>query len=208
MATGQLVRRMGRAAGWAARTGYELVTLLPGAEATDSRPSRRGELPTADAPRDAVRARTAALLDESAEQREDAATWRLYDAVMRSLVPDEVRLLRLLAQGETWPTVDVVERGFLRTNAVLLRHASTVGSAAGVTLTDAVPVYLGRLVAFGLAELGPEERSLATQYEVLLADESVVAATRTARRPRFVRGTVGISPFGARLWRACDPADG
>lgn len=195
-------------AGWAARTGYELVTLIPGVETSDPRPRSQPALLAGDAEATShpLRTRMAALLAESAELGRDEARRRLYDAVVRSLVPDEARVLQLLAHGERYPTTDVVESTFLGGgDRVVVRNASTVGRAAGVTLTDAVPVYVTRLVAFGLAELGPEDRTLSTQYEVLVADETVVAAARTLRRPRFVRGTVRISRFGTSLWQACSP---
>ncbi|MEY7972709.1 Abi-alpha family protein [Saccharomonospora xinjiangensis] len=194
-------------AGWAARTGYQLAKLLPGdgnervphsAALPDHFPARRA---------DSLRALMTELLTESADLNRQEATLRLYETVLRSLVPDEARLLATLAEGSPFPTLDVAERTLLGgAGGFVLRNASTVGRAAGVTLADHVPGYVTRLVAFGLADLGPEDGALSTHYEVLAADEVVLDAARAVRRPTFVRGTVRISGFGARLWAACDPA--
>ncbi|EHR63406.1 Abi-alpha family protein [Saccharomonospora cyanea] len=189
----------------ATRTSYELARLLPGAEDGQD-PRSRPEPPTAGGP-DPLRTRMAGLLAESAELSRDDATFRLYETILRSLVPDEARLLAALADGTPFPALDVAERTLLGgTGRIVLRNASTVGRSAGVTLADHVPVYVTRLVELGLADLGPEDSAFDTQYEVLVADEVVVEAARTARRPTFVRHTVRLSPFGTRLWRACDPA--
>jgi hypothetical protein len=207
VATRNLVRGVGRMATLAARTSYELAKLLPGGEEPRSRRSRP-ELPAVPGP-DRLRKRMAELLAESAELSREDATLRLYETVLASLVPDEARLLSTLSDRTPHPVLDVVERTFFGGRGrVVLRNASTVGKAAGVTLADHVPVYVTRLVELGLAELGPENAGFGTQYEVLAADEVVAEAVRAARRPTFVRRTVRISDFGTRLWRACDPAGG
>jgi hypothetical protein len=151
----------------------------------------------------------ARLLAESAELKRDDARDRLYEAILASLVPDEARILSTLAQGGVFPLIDVAERTlFGGVGRIVLRNASTVGKAAGVTLDDHVPVYVTRLVDLNVAEVLREDPTLDTQYEVLVADEAVVEVVNTVRRPTFVRRTLRISRFGLRLWQACDPAGG
>lgn len=208
--TRDLVHGVGRIAGWAARTGYELSKRLPGA--SDDEPPRlepvsvRAKSVRGDDP---LRTRMARLLAESAELKRDDARDRLYEAILASLVPDEARILSTLAQGGVFPLIDVAERTlFGGVGRIVLRNASTVGKAAGVTLDDHVPVYVTRLVDLNVAEVLREDPTLDTQYEVLVADEAVVEVVNTVRRPTFVRRTLRISRFGLRLWQACDPAGG
>lgn len=140
------------------------------------------------------------LLDSSADADRQQALDELYGAVLCRLTADEARILAVLASGDPFPVVDVVTR-----QATLLRNASTVGEAAGVILRDEVSSYLARLIGLGLVEREGERAELGPQYEILATDGRVRAATATGRRARLVRGTVRISPFGARFWAACDP---
>ncbi len=208
MRTRDLVYGVGRVAGWAARTGYELSKRLPGA--SDDGPPRLEPEPARTVVvrgSDPLRARMGRLLAESAELGRHDARNRLYDTILASLVPDEARILATLARDGAFPAVDVAERTLLGgVGRVVLRNASTVGKTAGVTLADHVPVYVTRLVDLGLAEMLREDPALSTQYEVLVADDAVVEAVSTVHRPTFVRKALRISRFGARLWQACDPA--
>jgi abortive infection alpha-like protein len=141
------------------------------------------------------------LLDSPAGFDPGHAREELYASVLRWLTPDEARILAVLAAGTAFAVIDVVAR-----DRPVLRNASTVGDAAGVTLRDEVPSYLGRLAGFGLVELEGEHAGLGTQYEILATDEAVRAARAETRRSKLVRRTVLISRFGARFWAACDPA--
>jgi len=140
------------------------------------------------------------LLEDSADLDREQAQEDLYGAVLRQLTADEARILAVLAAGPVFPVVDVVTR-----DRTLLRNASTVGDAAGVTLRDEVPSYLTRLAAFGLVEVEGEHAELGTQYEVLVTDDRVRAAQSCAKRAKLLRRSVRISQFGARFWAACDP---
>ncbi|WP_285488431.1 Abi-alpha family protein [Amycolatopsis taiwanensis] len=140
------------------------------------------------------------LLDSSADADRRQARDELYAAVLRQLTADEARILAVLARGAPFPVVDVVTR-----QATLLRNASTVGEAAGVTLRDEVPSYLTRLIGLGLVEREGVRAELEPQYEILATDGLVREAAASGRRARLVRGTVRLSPFGSRFWAACDP---
>ena len=228
-----LLRRAGRAAGWAARTGISLTRRLPGvgnageglclvehqllstlrrrldevddpyvvalsAASTEHTANGSGSLVVAGEP---LRTAMKELLDRSIGFDHERAREYLYATVLRQLTPDEARIIAVLADGQPYPAVDVVARG----NRVLLRNASTVGAAAGVTLPDEVPSYLTRLAGLGLVEISDELPELSSQYEILATDEVVRVATEGARRVKLVRNTVRLSRFGARFWAACDP---
>lgn len=153
-------------------------------------------------PADPLRAGMAALLNRSTLMNRDAARDYLYASILRQLTPDEARVVSALSDGTDYPVVDVTER---RTGRVLLRNASTVGKTAGVSATEHVPVYVTRLVGFGLAELEGEKTDLSTQYEILMTDETVRKAEDLAKRPKITRGTLRISALGMNFWLACAP---
>nr|WP_232285459.1 Abi-alpha family protein [Saccharomonospora marina] len=155
-----------------------------------------------------LRAGMAELLRRSTASDVDAATEQLYALILRQLAPDEARVVSLLATGSAYPVIDVVERTGIGAARVVLCNASTVGKAAGVSLPDHVPAYVTRIVALGLALLGPEDATLSTEYEILLTDDTVRDAQRGLSRPRFVRRSVRVSSLGVRFWAACDPGDG
>lgn len=153
-------------------------------------------------PADPLRAGMAALLNRSTLMNRDAARDYLYASILRQLTPDEARIVSALSDGTDYPVVDVTER---RSGRVLLRNASTVGKTAGVSATEHVPVYVTRLVGFGLAELEGEKTDLSTQYEILMTDETVRKAEDLAKRPKITRGTLRISALGMNFWLACAP---
>lgn len=150
-----LVRRAGRLAGWAARTGVSLAGRLPGLgnageslrqverqvlnelrkrldevddpyvvalSAASSREPAGEVVPAAEPLRSAMKE----LLDRSVTFDQERAREYLYATVLRQLTPDEARILTVLSDGDAYPAVDVVARG----ERILLRNASTVGTAA------------------------------------------------------------------------------
>nr|WP_232376355.1 Abi-alpha family protein [Amycolatopsis aidingensis] len=154
-----------------------------------------------------LRAAMAELLNRSLGFGRQRAREYLYAVILRQLTPDEARILAALADGAPFPVIDVAERTNLGgTGRIVLRNASTVGKAAGVSLTDHVPAYLTRLTGLGLTDIGAEEPDLETQYEILMTDEVVRTAEQSVRRARFLRHTVRLSTLGSSFWRACDPA--
>lgn len=226
------LRRAGRLAGRAARTGVSLGRRLPGVDnateglrvierqvlstlrkrldevddpyvvalsaASGTEPDGAGPLVVTAEP---LRAAMKELLDRSVTFDRERAREYLYVTVLRQLTPDEARILAVLARGGAYPAADVVGKG----ERILLRNASTVGNAAGVTLLDEVPSYLTRLAGLGLIDITGAESALSSQYEILATDELVRAASAAAKRVRLVRRTVRVSRFGARFWAACDP---
>jgi hypothetical protein len=126
-------------------------------------------------------------------------------------VPDEARIVAILANGVAFAAADVVAkpvgRGVSRT---VLANASTVGHAAGVTLPDNTPTYLTRLHGLGLVEFGPGDDALSTQYDLIAVDPGVVAARNAADSAkqgsiRIRRKTVVLSPLGRDFWAASAP---
>ncbi|OZM71035.1 hypothetical protein CFN78_22775 [Amycolatopsis antarctica] len=166
-------------------------------------------VPTADGEVEPLRGAMAELLNRSIGFGRERSREYLYAVILRQLTPDEARILATLAEGSPFPVVDIVERGGIGgTGRVLLANASTVGKSAGVSLLDHVADYVSRLAEFGLVDIGPEVSALDTQYEILMTDDEVAAAEKTAKRPKAIRRSVRISRLGAEFWRACDPTGG
>ncbi|MDS0133505.1 MULTISPECIES: Abi-alpha family protein [unclassified Amycolatopsis] len=166
-------------------------------------------VPVRDNHAEPLRAAMAELLNHSIGFGRERAREYFYAIILRQLTPDEARILSALSDGSPFPAVDVVERTGLGGNGrVVLRNASTVGKAAGVSLPDQVPGYVTRLIGLGLVDLDEEVPSLETQYEILLTDETVREAEKHVRRAKFVRRTIHVSRLGAQFWQACDPSLG
>ncbi|WP_206785335.1 Abi-alpha family protein [Amycolatopsis sp. MtRt-6] len=166
-------------------------------------------VPARDNHAEPLRAAMAELLNHSIGFGRERAREYFYAIILRQLTPDEARILSALSDGSPFPAVDVVERTGLGGNGrVVLRNASTVGKAAGVSLPDQVPGYVTRLIGLGLVDLDEEVPSLETQYEILLTDETVREAEKHVRRAKFVRRTIHVSRLGAQFWQACDPSLG
>ena len=166
-------------------------------------------VPARDNHAEPLRAAMAELLNHSIGFGRERAREYFYAIILRQLTPDEARILSALSDGSPFPAVDVVERSGLGGNGrVVLRNASTVGKAAGVSLPDQVPGYVTRLIGLGLVDLDEEVPSLETQYEILMTDETVREAEKHVRRAKFVRRTIHVSRLGAQFWQACDPSLG
>ncbi|MBB4687895.1 Abi-alpha family protein [Amycolatopsis jiangsuensis] len=154
-----------------------------------------------------LRAAMAELLNHSIGFGRDRAREYLYAIILRQLTPDEARILAALSDGSPFPAIDVAERTAVGgAGRIVLRNASTVGKAAGVSLPDQVPGYVTRLIGLGLVELDEEVPALETQYEILLTDETVRAAEDSLKRTKVIRRTIHVSRLGAQFWRACDPS--
>lgn len=158
-----------------------------------------------------LRAGMAELLNQSANADATRAIEYLHSTILRSLVPDEARIIAALADGAPRPAVDVVVRTTLGgVQRTVLRNASSVGRQAGVSVPEYVPAYLTRLFRLGVVDIGDEDPTLAEQYDILLTDQLVRDAEERARQARkgaarIVRRTVMISDLGSRFWDASDP---
>lgn len=153
-----------------------------------------------------LRVAMADLLERSVTDSRAESEEYFFATILRQLVPDEARIVAALADGSAHAVIDVEARG-----RTVLANASSIGRTAGVVLPGNVPVYLGRLLRLGLAELGEPDPALSLHYELLLTDETVRAAEERARRsgkPRHVRRSVRISELGRRFWAACEPEGG
>jgi hypothetical protein len=148
------------------------------------------------------------MLRRSMDQTRSQSRRSLFSRMFNELVPDEARIVSAVADGSTYPLIEIAiaQRG--GAPQTVLKNASSVGRAAGVADPALVPAYVSHLIGLGLAEMGPEDTGLDDEYQILLTDGIVQRAHREAaaggrRAPRIIRATLRISPLGREFWAAC-----
>jgi hypothetical protein len=151
----------------------------------------------------------ASLMRTSLDQTPTLSSERMYALILQRLVPDEARILAALAEGSHYALLHIAAGGLRGPGQAVLENASNVGRASGVALPMRTPGYVTHMRALGLAEEGPEDPSLATEYDILLTESYVIDAKEEADRrgrPRVTRRTLRISKLGADLWAAAHPS--
>jgi hypothetical protein len=147
------------------------------------------------------------LLTQSRSSRPESGQADLHLRILRSMVPDEARILAAMSDGTRYPLLHIEARGSGGPFEVL-SNACTVGRVAGIDQQDSVCVYIGHLRDLGLLEQGPKEDELADQY-MLLSNEGYVRRAIEKLPPGRrsvveVRRSVHISRLGEQLWAACN----
>lgn len=152
------------------------------------------------------------LLDRSSNRTADEEREQTLAAVVAQLVPDEARMLVVLATGPPAAVVHVVAPGLPGTPAdVVLGNISNIGRRAGIIRQDQTSNHIARLASLGLVQEGDELPQLSTDYEILLAGRAVREARQaTSRRlaPRVRRASLELTPLGRELVEICLATDG
>lgn len=152
------------------------------------------------------------LLARSQEQTRAQAETEYFLAVLRTLVPDQARILAALSAGSIYPLIHVQAGSALGLGMrPILECVSNVGKSAGVQCPDLTHVYVQDMLARGLVVIDATVCDQIMQYE-LLETETVVRTTLArikgnGQKSRMVRHTLRMSAFGERLWAACQPAE-
>ena len=148
------------------------------------------------------------LLEISGEQTREQAQQSYYIAALKSLVPDEARILSALADSGGYPLLHVMAGSRLggATHPVL-QNVSNVGKIAGARLIDLTPHYIRRLRDWDLVQTAPESAGLKTSYEILETDDAVRKTLddikKSGQRGVIQRRTLKMSDLGLALWAAC-----
>lgn len=148
------------------------------------------------------------LLDISADQTRDEAELAYFVAVLKTLVPDEARILSALSDSPGYPMIHVMAGPRLGGGThPVLQNLSNVGRLAGVQLVEQTPVYIRRLRDWGLVETGPEDPELKVKYQILESDGDIRRLLESIRakgqRDSILRRTLKLSELGRSLWAAC-----
>lgn len=153
------------------------------------------------------------LLDRALDQNTKGSQIELYHHLLDQLVADEARIIGALSDGSTSPMVNVYTWLSPRVpGRAVLENAALIGRTANVALPQMVPQYVSHMSSLGLVECRPEDPDLATEYEVLMAESSVLAAVKSASRgplaAKVEKFTLSLSPLGMSLWEATMRDDG
>jgi hypothetical protein len=162
---------------------------------------------------DSLSGKMTRLLDRALDQNTSGSQAELYHHLLDQLVADEARILGALSDGSSSPMVNVYSWLSPRVpGRAVLENASLIGRTANVALPQMVPQYVSHLLSLGLVESRPEDPDLATDYEVLMAETTVLAAVKSASRgplaAKVEKSTLTLSSLGAALWAATTRDDG
>lgn len=192
------------------RRRMQRVEDAPDSDATDLVVADRSHLHYLE-DRDGPAARMRQRLEAAQRQSPDAAEEELHHWMLDQLVTDELRILAAMSDGESQPLLHVASGPRLApATRREMENFSTVGKVALVKLVDRVPWYIGHMRNLDLLTVEPEDEQFDVQYQLLETDASVRALVRRieshgGRSARFQRHTMRLSPFGQRLWIACQP---
>ncbi len=151
-----------------------------------------------------LRRRGAELLRRSSDVNDDEETHPAYARILDSLLPDEARILRLLALEGPQPSVDVRSASAVPNNSELVEAGLTmVGELAGCKHMERTRQYLNNLTRLGLIQVSREPLRDHGAYQVLEAQPEVIAAMEQTKRARTVRRSIRMTPFGEDFVATC-----
>jgi hypothetical protein len=191
------------------RTQEQLMALLGGRPDDEPSPPPAASLQGANGTPDpdALGTKMRDLLDRALDHSTRSSQLELFHHILDQLVADEARIISALSDGSTSPLVNIHDwvRRAVPGRAVL-KNASLIGRTANVALPAMVPTYVSHLLSLGLVDIGPEDPELKDDYEVLMAESSVLAAIKSASRgplsAKVDKFTLTLSGLGHALWTA------
>jgi hypothetical protein len=154
----------------------------------------------------------AALVERGMAQTSEEARNLAFGRIVRQLVPDEAKIIVLLARGGQ-PLLNVVAVGaFGGPSEPLLNNVTSAARHVSARSREVVAHYVAHLSDLGIIEIGPETPELAVEYEILEADSDVRlaverAAERRRARGRITRHTLQLTDLGRALWASYADTD-
>jgi hypothetical protein len=195
------------------RTQEQLIGLLGEKPDEPDTPTRPPQDAAEATDTDALGSKMRGLLDRALDHSTSSSQMELFHHILDQLVADEARIISALSDGSSSPLVSIHDWTRRRVQGrAVLENASLIGRTANVALPDMVPSYVSHLLSLGLVEVGPEDPDLKDDYEVLMAESSVLAAIKTASRgplaAKIDKLTLTLSGLGQALWAATMQQDG
>lgn len=123
-----------------------------------------------------------------------------FEGILKSIAPDEARMLVLLLKEGPQPTVDVIVSNSKR---VIAGGISMVPGRASLRFPDSMPTYLINLTRLGLLWESDDPVRDLLRYQVVEAQPAVLDAARSVRRSKVVRKSLHLTPFGVDFAVAC-----
>ena len=189
------------------RTQEQLIGLLGEKAEEPEAPTRPPQAAAEPTDTEALGSKMRGLLDRALDHSTSSSQMELFHHILDQLVADEARIISALSDGSSSPLVSIHDWTRRRVQGrAVLENASLIGRTANVALPDMVPSYVSHLLSLGLVEIGPEDPDLKDDYEVLMAEPSVLAAIKTASRgplaAKIEKFTLTLSGLGQSLWAA------
>jgi len=189
------------------RTQEQLIGLLGEKAEEPEAPTRPPQAAAEPTDPDALGSKMRGLLDRALDHSTSSSQMELFHHILDQLVADEARIISALSDGSSSPLVSIHDWTRRRVQGrAVLENASLIGRTANVALPDMVPSYVSHLLSLGLVEIGPEDPDLKDDYEVLMAEPSVLAAVKAASRgplaAKIEKFTLTLSGLGQSLWAA------
>jgi hypothetical protein len=86
----------------------------------------------------------------------------------------------------------------------VLENVALIGRTANLALPEMVPTYVSHLLSLGLVEISPEDPDMKDDYEILMAETTVLRAIKSASRgplaAKIDKLTLRLSGMGHALW--------
>jgi hypothetical protein len=155
-----------------------------------------------------LRAQGTELLRQAADVHFDGEAHPAYGRILTEIVPDEGRMLRLLATEGPQPLVDVRAGNLIGPGSQLIaRGLNMLGAQAGLRHRDRVAAYLGNLFRLGLIAFSEAPVKDPIAYQVLEAQPEVLSFIKRTTRARTAHRSVELTAFGVDFCRVCLPLD-
>lgn len=155
-----------------------------------------------------LRERGGHLLELSADVEHEESVHPAYPKILDQLAPDEARILRFLATEGPQPVVNVRDAGWIPIASELVGAGlSMIGTEAGCRYEDRTQAYLNNLQSLGLVWFSDESVEDVRRYQLVEAQPKVMAARDECKRPKVVRRSLHLTPFGVDFCRVCLPLE-
>jgi hypothetical protein len=159
-----------------------------------------------------LRARGAALLDQSADvdATSDDTGHPAYARILSEITPDEARILRLLYQAGPQPAIDVrTGRPLGIGSELVVGGLNMIAEHAGLRRMDRIHPYLTNLNRQGLIDFSKEQVADPDRYQLIEAQPHVTEArARAGFAPKIVYRSIMLTTFGRDFCHACLPTNG
>jgi hypothetical protein len=128
--------------------------------------------------------------------------------IIKSMTPDEAKVMQLLSSQEPHPVVDVHVHPPEGRDVIVIRNLSLIGHEAGCKDADSVSTYLDNLARLGLVEVRPGAhlidgslyRAVEGAHEVAKMKALVAGTKKTVS---CERKTLCLTSFGRQFCLAC-----
>lgn len=128
---------------------------------------------------------------------------------VRSLTPDEARILSILADGRSRALINITAGSRIGpANRPVLNNVCTIIRSGGILWQDYGPHYIQHLLELGLVEIGPEDNKLLADYQLLESEDltrrAVDKVKKLGQRTQITHRTLLLSDLGRLFWNACN----